>query len=469
MSSAVQKSPHVVVASTVTASVEKRSLFRKLINEIMPEAVADVIGTLWDPESGQPPTNSDVGLVNNYYDNSSLYGCDSGTTGRSSTGGGPCSGTYSFAYTGPNSTGSKIPTSVSIKDYIGQQLDPNFVNANGSSTSTFGRLQSSLQIVCALGYVFSPTDTDGTPQVTSGTAVTLPTDTSSPIYKSVSDGGCGLSATQMAGESLGTVVVTAVTGSSYYTKELNMTSPGSTGNAIKLFIGLNLTAGTLNFMQIEDQANGAQGRNAVDRSILSMTGVNGTPVLKFEYSSMGFSTARNSSPSCWTAPGMGGGDGWSCSYEFHRIFIDSVNDVAYLITNDGSPGDSSGLVSSSHAPVFYTQFTGAAKPNELSACTSTSCSQTLALSVGFAGQQNNPATGTDYNACVNASTRDVSLDGSLACSATGTTVGAGSASGVIELSRQFLSTSPNVILNTSATTTVSFTGASDFFTAATSQ
>jgi hypothetical protein len=159
-------------------------------------------------------------------------------------------------------------------------------------------------------------------------------------------------------------------------------------------------------------------------------------------------------------------DGWSCGYEFHRIFSDSGNDIAYVLSNTGDPGDSA-TGDAAHPPTFYVQFSGAAKPNELSGCTSSSCSQTLALSVGMAGQSK--AATDDYNACINAASRTIAADDTLTCSATGTTIGSGSGTGVVELSRQYLAATSANLLNSSASTTLSFTGASDFFTAATTQ
>jgi hypothetical protein len=264
------------------------------------------------------------------------------------------------------------------------------------------------------------------------------------------------------------VVISAVTGSSYYTKEITLTPPGNPGPT-HMWMGLDLSAGTLHFMQLEDQA-GSTGRNAVDRSILSASGLNSaaTTVLLYEYASMGFTGIRNSGPSCWS------GSQWNCDYELHRMYINGATDVAYILTNNSPPGDASGTTG---APTSYVQYTGAAKPIELASCTSSSCSQTLALSMGLLGQNNangtSATTTADYNGCVNASTRVISTDNSLSCSLTGVSINSGNTSGVIELSRQFYggltSGAPSILTNTNGNTTLSFTGASDIYTAVTAQ
>ena len=420
-------SPHVVTSSTVTSQNDRfqnNGEFRwgkSFWDWAFPNALASALGvsTVWDPNSGSAPVGSQLSFPNEYTQNSVI----------------------------------------SLKGYMGQQLDPNFQNKNGSSTTPFGRMQSALQITCALGYLVTAVDSDGTPSV--GTlSFTIPTDTTNIVYQSFSSGGCNLQ-TNNAGTAI-SAVVTAVSGSTMFTKKMSL----SMGNTSSLYLGFS--SGALNFMNIEDQA--PSGRNAVDRSIFIGTGMGSASTTKilFEYTSMGYNSTRGSG-----AAEFGSGQ-WKSDFEFDRIFIDGANDVAYLVSNNGDPGDASG---GTGAPAKYIQFTGAARPVEMSSCTSSSCSETLALSFGFHGQiyasggTDSAVEGVDFNGCVNAASRAIATDDSLACNVTGTAASAVAA--MVESSRQFYigttSGIPNFLTNTTGTTALSFTGASDIYTTATTQ
>ncbi len=420
MATVSKNSPHVTPTSVVTAfhnASHSSDYLKRMLASLLPEAMANTVSALsvvWDPESGSPPAGTDIALTNGYFDSSALYGCDMSNAPLATKGGAPCTGAFDYVWTGPSGTGTKVPTFVSARSYLGQQLDPNFKNANGSSTTLFGRMANAMGIPCTLGFVFTSTDADGTPSVSTGETITFPSSTSDTIFLPVTSGGCGMDVS-MAGVAISYVVVTAVSGSSLYTKKITLTVPG--GNPITMYIGLDLTAGSLNFMSVEDQAN-ASGRDAVDRTMVSATGMSSaaTTVLKFEYASIGFNGSRNSSPNCWD------GSQWNCDFEFHRMFIDGPNDVAYVISNTGSPGDTTGVVTQNtavHAPSFYVQFTGTGKPIELGACTAGSCSQTIALSLGMAGQNSanggHPSTPIDYNGCFNAGALSLASDDTLAC------------------------------------------------------
>jgi hypothetical protein len=477
MSTISKNSPHVVNSTTVQAS-NMQKYFKQFMRSLLPEVMAGVpnptsgLAAIWDPEgAGSPPINGDLGLINSFFDSSVLYGCSSGATRSANHTDGPCSdGSSDWEYTTPTSGGTLIPTFVSPMDYFGQQLDPNFVNANGSSTTTFGRMQSAMGITCVIGNLFSNLDADGTPSVTAGATLTFPSDTSNVVFQPVANGGCGMQVS-MASASITGVVVTAVVGSSYYTKKLSIQPPGNPNPSI-IYLGLDLTEGTMNFMTIEDQA-GPSGRNAIDRTILSATGLTSaaTTVIKYEYASIGYPGTR-SLVTCWD------GSQWNCDYEFHRVFIDGPNDKAYILSNDGAPGDAAGGTTT---PTFFIQFTGAGRPIELAACTASSCSETLALSLAVSGQ-NTGAGGSavatdDYNACVNASDRTIATNNVLTCNVTGTTIDRGfsdtnaSPAGVIELSRVFYQTetianTPD-ILTVNPNATVSFTNGTDMYTAPT--
>ena len=419
--------PHVVNASPLTAFLRSMNPLDRLFDVLGEKAYASTVlglGSIWDPESGGALLSGDLGILNLYNGN----------------------------------------TTISVKDYMGEALDPNFINSNKASTTIFGRLKLATMVTCVLSHLVTSMDTDGLP-VAGPLSLTMPLSTSDPVYTT-----CGLPA-MMAGMSLPSLTVAKVTSGSNFTKSMTMSLGTST---VTLYLKLDVTAGVFNFMNVEDQSTGgSSGRNAVDRTIVMMSGLNtaGHAHTLFEYANMGYSGTRNGAPSCYTS------GQWSCSYEFHRGYIDQATDTSLILSNDGNPGDASG---GTGAPAEFVQYTAAGRPVELAACTASSCAEDLALSVGMIGQtaaiSRAPITstnGVDYNACVNVSTRGIDADNTLACThVTGTTVNSGSPTGVVEASRQFYSQTtsgvPN-ILSSGANTLLSFTGATDIYTAATSQ
>ncbi|PRC90710.1 hypothetical protein [Solimicrobium silvestre] len=433
----IAETPHFTNSSVVTA-VNLQHYFPKHWGSIFSEAVAAELGlaVIWDPESGSAPAGSDFSVLNLY-----------------NGGGFTCSGASNTCTLGSVT----IQAQESLKNFMGQALDPNFLNSNGASTTLFGRLKQASTIVCALGNLLpaAQIDTDGLPIVGSLT-LSFPAATTNIIYQPISAGGCS-APTDQAGASL-PLTVTAVT-SANYAKQI-IIAPLS----VIAWLKLDTTAGSLNVMTLEDQRN--NGRYAVDRAIANITGINtpGSGKTLFEYISIGSNVAG--STNCYA------NGGWQCSYEYHRVFIDEAANGAYLVSNFGSPGDQSGGIGT---PTSFLQYTAVARPSDLKTCTSGgTCSGSLALSFTANGQQEvnsnivYPSVGNDYEGCVNLLDRSLASSGALTCSITGTSIlASGGASAMIESTRQVYATDvvATLLAHTSATTTLSFTGATDIFTA----
>ena len=441
--------PHVITTGSVTASYKFNS-WEKAASYFLPNAfaTAGALSTVWDPASGYP-RGPQLGFTSNY-NGGNLTGC------RISGGAGA---TYQECTNGT----TYFPTMISAKSWVGQMLDPNFQNSNGASVTAFGRLQEQLKIICAIGQLIPSIDTDNLPTVGTHT-MSFPSDVNATLYKSFASGGCGMDPAGMGGRSA-VATVTAASGG-IYTKKITL----NVGSSITLFLGLDLTAGNLNMMQVEDGGTAGQ-RNKVSRSILKITSMNNSLLTKtaFEFGSMGYNNTRGGSTSCYS------GTMWTCDWEFHRGFIDNANDVAYLITNRGLPGDNA--TGGTATVDSYVQFSVAGRPREIAACTTTSCSENLALSLGLKGAVNadgSAATYTaDYNGCVNLLTRNITTDSTLGCNLTGTTINSGSGAGVIELSRLFYKATtggiPNVLGTSTENTGLAFTTGPTMYSAATAQ
>ena len=238
------------------------------------------------------------------------------------------------------------------------------------------------------------------------------------------------------------------------------------GDTNQLFIGLDFGAGSMRFMDLEDQATGAQGHNAVSRTIVQITGMNDPAVTKtmYEYSSIGYNGTRNPTPNCWNS----GGTRWDCSFEFHRLLIDNAFDQAYLLSNTGMLGDGTGGTGALRG---YVQYSAAGKLLEIAACTTSGCTQNIALSVGLKGQRyanGGAATTTaDFNGCINIADRSIQADNSLSCGLTGVSIKSGSGSTANETSRRFLRATtagvPNILTNSNENTALSFSSGTDIY------
>ena len=432
--------PHLTNASIVTG-LNDAPMFRW--RGLFPEAFAADFGlsTVWDPESGAAPHGSDFAVSNLYMG-----------------GGFTCSSPDVNTCT---KDGVTVAGLESLKDYMGQALDPNFLNSNGASITVFGRLQSALMVPCALGQLTTTLDTDGLPPAGALT-LSFPGDTTNAVYQAPASGGCGLPS-QLAGMSI-SGTVTAVSGGAY-AKKIVMATPGGTSSVV--WVKLDTTAGTMDLMTLEDQR---PQRYAADRAIVHMSnlGTAGAAKIAFEYVSMGSADGSNSD-SCFSDAG-----GWSCDFDLHRGYIDEAADVAVLVSTMGSPSTSSDATGTA-TPTNYIRFTAAAKPSALAACTTgTSCTGTLALSVTADGQQmpsgagNYPSAGNAYAACVNLTSRSITTDDTLACDVSGASVLApGGASAMIEATRQVYTgdVMATLLAGTTASTTLAFTSATDIYTA----
>jgi hypothetical protein len=432
------EAPHFNSASVVTA-MNDRSFFSRSWQHLsfFNDAVASELGLslIWDPENGSAPTGTDFAVQNLY------------------NGGG-------FTSTGSSNnctSGSvTIPCLESLKNYMGQALDPAFQNSNGASITMFGRLQTFNMIICTIGNLVpaSSIDTDGLPVVGTLT-INFPSDTTNIVYQSTSAGGCNLP-TNHAGGSL-SIVVTAVT-STVYDKLMTIA-----GVNVQAWVKLDPVAGTLDLLSVEDQRG--SGRYAVDRGMTHVTGINtpGAGTTKFEYISIGSNVSA--SDSCYSS------GQWQCSFEFHRVYIDEAANVAYLVSNFGSPGANDGSV---NPPTNYIQYTAMAAPSNLKACsTGGTCTGELALSFTADGQQEVGSSvvfasaGNAYDGCVNLVDRSLASSATLSCTVTGVSVLAGAQAMINGTRTLFVADAVATLLNnTNANTTFSFTDGTDIFTAA---
>lgn len=431
----IQEGPHFNNASVVTA-MNTHPWFT--LPHLMDQAVAAEMGLslIWDPENGSTPLTGDFAIENLYI--------GGGFTNVSNTN---------------NCTNGTLTVSCleSLKNFMGQALDPAFANSNGASTTMFGRLQSTSMVLCAIGALTpaSSIDTDGLP-VAGTYTVAFPTDPANIIFQPIAAGGCNVSANHVGGSI--TINVTAAN-AGIYTKQIAIPAMGGMA-----WLKLDAANGTLDVLSVEDERI-SSGMYAVNRALTHVTGINtpGAGTTRFEYISLGSNVSGSNS--CYS------GGQWQCSYEFHRVYIDEAADRAYLVSNFGDPGASDG---SSTAPTRYLQFTAVAKPSSLKACaTGSTCSGDLALSFTADGQievNTNtvyPAAGNGFDGCVNLSDRSLGASATLTCSVTGTSVVAG-ASAMINTTRMlFVSDVVATLLNgTTPATTFSFTDGTNIFTSA---
>lgn len=454
--------PQVKPTSTLVTwtPVQKMKKYWKDFH-FFPSAVASVSGlaAIWGTPSVSPSGTPALVSLNNIFLGGASTGVTQGATTTTCTGpsGSPAS---------PDCPAGTYNNQESLVDYISQEMTPTFHNTNGASTTLFGRLNSALGIPCVIGHLIPNIDTDGLPSV-GVQSFTMPADGTNVVYQSQSSGGCGM-ATSMAGRTL-TVTVSAVTGSRYYNKKMTLNA----GNPIVVYMKLDLANGIFNMMNVEDQRG--SGRYAVDRSIINMTGMNtsGGTTIALEYISTG---SQCSGVACGGGTTEWNGSSWQVDFEFHRVFIDQANDVGYLLSTDGTPGDSSGSVSSGGV-ANRVIFTAAGKPNEIAACSDGSCSQDIAMSVGFVGQKDgnggttigqatNSVNTTDYDGCVNVGSIDVAIDNVTTCNGLAVS-SAASAATPVDTIRAYYSADVVVnLLNTSTSTYgLAFTNGSDIYTA----
>lgn len=266
-------------------------------------------------------------------------------------------------------------TSLSIKDYMGKQLDPDAMGDGGSgqefALNVFGRFDNSMMIGCALMSVGSSIDAS-TGYPSNGTMTITMSSANLEIMKSK----CGMSdseATYMASQSPTpeiTAVVEDATDTTYYDKKITMTLPASMSGSTQYFY-FRFNSSEINILNAED------GSSSDSRTLVNMDLTSN--VLKVEYYS--------------------GSSGGGANLYLHRLYYDKDNDIGKLTTYYGGASD-------------FVKYTLVGKPN---------AGGTFALS--FTSDQT-----TDYNgqACVSVSTGSISTDDSLACTLTGTAVSSAS-------------------------------------------
>lgn len=478
LNSVISKSaPQVKPAALITwAPIQKMKRYWKDFS-LFPKAVAGggaTLGSIWGEPSVAPSVNPTpagvVSLVNQFFGGSS--------TGISYTGGNPtftCSGA-------PYCADGTYNVNETLIDYVGQELSSSFHNTNGASNTLFGRLSGALSVPCVMGKLIPNMDTDGLPSIGVQT-FTLPADTTNIVYQPQSEGGCGMD-TGGAGRTL-SATISAVNGSRYYTKSMSI----NVGNPIMVYMKLDLANGVFNMMSVEDQRG--SGRYAVDRSIINMTGMNtsGASTVALEYISTGSDCLGSPDGGTPTACGSSISNeftpvsmpthptaSWGVDFEFHRIFIDQANDVGYLLSTDGSPGDSSGSVLGHQMNNVI--FTAAGKPNEIAACSSGSCAQNIAMSFSFVGQHDGAGTttlgeaagaanATDFNGCVNVGSIAVAVDDVTTCGSLTVNSAVSAATALNSIRSHYSLDAVADLLNTSdGSYGLAFSSGSDIYTAA---
>jgi len=261
-------------------------------------------------------------------------------------------------------------TSLSIKDYMGKQLNPAAVGDDGEgrefALNVFGRFENAMMIGCALMSVGAVDATTGYPA--DGTLTISMTAANLAIMVSK----CGM--TQADADYMlqtppleitSTVAVPADT--KYYDKKITMTLPAAMRGATQHFY-LRFNATEINIFDAEDGAE-FDSRTMVNMDLA-------TNVLKVEYYS--------------------GGSGDDANLYFHRLYYDKANDIGKMATYYGGSGN-------------YVSYTLAGKPNSAGS-----------FALSFKSDQ---AFDFDAQACVNAADGTITTgDGSLTCTVTGTAV-----------------------------------------------
>jgi len=294
---------------------------------------------------------------------------DAATVKRSSTLLSPMAGTAfgaNWEAAGLINKGDSSNTSVSAKEFMGLQLDPDAVGDDGNgrefALNVFGRFESSMMIACALGEL-STKDANGYPSNGTSEISLTPANLATLVAK------CGM--TQADADYMGeqetapaiTATVTDATDDSVYDKKIVMQLDESMGGAVQTFL-LRFNANVVNILNVEDGTYDSRTIVAYDVA---------TKVLKVEYYS-------------------GGAD----SFWYYRLYYDATNDEGRLVGTLGGTNN-------------YNRYALAGKPNTAG---------TFALSfVSYNG-----STTYDHNACVDNASGDIPAggDGSLECSVTGT-------------------------------------------------
>ena len=256
---------------------------------------------------------------------------------------------------------------VSIKEYMGKQLDPEAVGTGDGGDfqlNVFGRFNNSMMIGCALMQLAPSLDaTTGYPE-NGSMSITLTAENAAVLVEK-----CGMSQTEADGmASLSPTIsatVASATDTTYYDKKITMTLPDEMGGATQYF-----------YFRFNDEEINIL--NAEDGDFDSRTMVNldlATNILKVEYYS--------------------GGTSDDAALYFHRLYYDKDSDIGKIATYYGNGSD-------------YVQYTLVGKPT---------AGGTFALS--FKSDQ---AVDYDGQACIGVAEGTLDTDDSLACTLTGTAV-----------------------------------------------
>ena len=341
----------------------------------------------------------------------------------------------------------------SLKNYMGQMIDPAFLNQNGSATGAAGRYVNGIFQTCLTMAVLNSacgTDTDGLPPVgTCSASLSLSSVTGDGTFYQ----GClvpkGFTASQAqngggGGSTTLTVTVTAVTGNPNYTKKIVVGgAPGGNGSITSTaYAKLNPATGAFNFENIspgDNQTNNASCGGS--RYILSLNG----NVTQFEYQSITLGTD--------VAAGCASGNSHQ---DWYRIHLDTGLDTAYILGMQHNNGSVNGLT-----------FLLSGQPSKIAADTgNVSVSVWAADGTAIPAGSGGSLAVASADACVTQSTGTISTDGQLACDISGLDV-ISAASMLSTANSTNLST--NVPTSNSGTpAAIAWTSATDFATGVTS-
>ncbi len=257
---------------------------------------------------------------------------------------------------------------VSIKEYLGEALNSHFVNPNGANVTAFGRFNSSVGQLCALGIALAEQGVTG-----------IPADGQYPFTIDIGPGTkvssqCEGFSNSPAMSLTGTLSVSTPSDTSVYMKKLELLNAGMNPG----FMYLTYSDQWIRIASIEHNDQFLES----NRTIAEYDRVNN--IVRFEYLSQSFQQGS--------------------AAEFHRIYMDGTNNVGYIISHTG------GTDSNGHSQ--YLHFAASGTPSDATR-------QTVAISVGIKGQQSGLADSEGLDACVNASNGAITNDGSLVCQTTG--------------------------------------------------
>jgi hypothetical protein len=337
-------------------------------------------------------------------------------------------------------------TNESIKNYMGQMIDPNFINANGSSVGAAGRYSSALTQTCLLSAFFAKSctiDTDGLPAV--GTCTVNVDFTQLPTNGGTFN-GCTVPANFTAGGGPTSisiaVTITAVTGNPNYTKKIVIAgAPSGNGTGTNtVYAKLDSANGIFNFENIAPGDN--QTGNPACGGSRFILGLNGN-VTSFQYESITLGTD--------TTSGCSSQNSGVSHEDFYRIHLDTGLDTSYILGMQLNKGSANAF-----------GFILSGQPSKIGAGAGT-ISASIWANTGTAI----PTGATTFfaasaNACVAQATGNISTDGALACDVTGLDVFTAktmlTAKAATDMSTSTATNSPNT------PSAIGWTGASDFTT-----